>query len=225
MKEGQDKSFSEVWENLHATQEWGKYPSESVIRFVARNFYKKKREDVRILDFGCGAGANTWFLAREGFDVYAFDGSQSAIDKAKKYLEQEGQKEVHFTVQDGISIFYEDNFFDSVIDSVCIYANTKQNIDRMYEQIYRVLKKGGKLYSSCFGTETHGYKTGNEIETGTYENMTSGVLEGRGIAHFFTAEEFYEQLSKKGFVNICIDTMQYTDGGIPVEMLIAKAEK
>lgn len=48
------KSFCEVWEEIHAKNEWGKYPSESVVRFVARNYYKKDREKIRILDFGCG---------------------------------------------------------------------------------------------------------------------------------------------------------------------------
>ena len=84
------KSFDETWEEIHATQEWGKYPSESVIRFAARNYYKSDRKDVKILDFGCGGGSHTWYLAREGFDVYAFDGSQSAVKNVKVRLEQEG---------------------------------------------------------------------------------------------------------------------------------------
>lgn len=29
----------QLWENIHANQEWGKYPSEQVVRFVARNYY------------------------------------------------------------------------------------------------------------------------------------------------------------------------------------------
>ena len=39
------KSFDNVWEEIHASQEWGKYPSEPVIRFVARNYYKKDRKN------------------------------------------------------------------------------------------------------------------------------------------------------------------------------------
>lgn len=70
------KSFSEEWEKIHSTQEWGRYPSETVIRFIARNYYKTEREKIKILDFGCGAGAHTWYLAREGFDVYAFASMQ-----------------------------------------------------------------------------------------------------------------------------------------------------
>lgn len=29
------KSFNEEWEQIHQSMEWGKYPSENVIRFVA----------------------------------------------------------------------------------------------------------------------------------------------------------------------------------------------
>lgn len=124
------KSFSREWEKIHSTQEWGRYPSETVIRFIARNYYKTDRTMVKILDFGCGAGAHTWYLAREGFDVYAFDGSKSAVEKAKKYLAADGYEKVHFDVMDGAEIQYEKNFFDCVVDSVCIYANTTQNIKK-----------------------------------------------------------------------------------------------
>ena len=46
------KSFSEEWEKIHSTQEWGRYPSETVIRFIARNYYKTERERLKfwILD-------------------------------------------------------------------------------------------------------------------------------------------------------------------------------
>lgn len=218
-------AFSNEWEKIHSEQEWGHYPSEMVIRFVARNYYKAQRDQVKILDFGCGAGANTWYLAREGFDVYAFDGSQSAVSKAEKYLQKEGYSSVHFDVMDGIDITYKNEFFDCVIDSVCIYANMKEYIVKMYEQVYRVLKKGGKIFSSCFGTETTGYGTGICLEERTYENIENGVLSGRAIAHFFTKEEFLDVLEKAGFRNICIEEMNYTDNGAQVEMFIAKAEK
>lgn len=196
-----------------------------VIRFIARNYYKTDREKVKILDFGCGAGAHTWYLAREGFDVYAFDGSKSAVEKAKKYLASDGYENVHFDVMDGTEISYEKNFFDCVVDSVCIYANTIQNIQKMYKEVYEVLKMGGKLYTSCFGTQTQGYGTGNCIEYGTYENITSGVLEGRAVAHFFSKDKLKNTLIAAGFKNIVIDYILYTDNGVLVEQFIAKAEK
>lgn len=219
------KSFSKEWEEIHRNQEWGKYPSEQLIRFIARNFYNKDRKNIKILDFGCGAGANTWFLAREGFDVYAFDGSESAINRAKEYLNKEGYNNVHFSVMDGVELDYASDMFDCVVDNVCIYANKKAHIEIMYKEVYERLKKGGKLYSACFGEKTDGYGTGKYIEDNTYENIEKGPLEGRAIAHFFTKDELRETLEVSGFHNIIIDEMLYTDDGILVQMLIAKADK
>ena len=83
-----EKSFNQEWETVHSTQEWGMYPTEHVIRLVARNYYKTlERSKVKMLDFGCGTGAHTWYLAREGFDAYAFDGSESTIKRAKERFE------------------------------------------------------------------------------------------------------------------------------------------
>ncbi|MBR1383475.1 MAG: hypothetical protein IJ555_06660 [Ruminococcus sp.] len=54
------KSFDSKWEKVHQERDWGKYPAESTIRFVARNFYSvPDRSRVKILDFGCGGGATT----------------------------------------------------------------------------------------------------------------------------------------------------------------------
>ncbi len=219
------KTYVEEWDRIHKAQDWGKYPCEQVIRFVARNYYKLEREKVRILDFGCGGGAHTWYLAREGFDVYAFDGSETAVQKAKRYLEEEGFFDVKFSVQDGININYANDFFDCVIDDVCVYANEIQAINKMYENIYRVMKPGAKLYSSCFGKNTDGYREGVMLEEGTYKDIPSGALAGRAVAHVYDQKEFEEVLKEAGFCNIQIDSMIYTDNGSRVETFWAIAHK
>lgn len=142
------KSFDAIWETIHKNQEWGKYPSEPVIRYVARNYYNKNRSQIKILDFCCGAGSHTWYLAREGFDVYAFDGSESAVNKVKGRLEKEGLK-ADLRVRDALELDYEDNFFDCVIDSVSIYANKFENIIKMYEKIYEYDKTGREYFYIC----------------------------------------------------------------------------
>lgn len=219
------QSFSHVWEDIHKECEWGKYPSESVVRFIARNYYSQERQKIKILDFGCGGGAHTWFLAREGFDVYAFDGSESAVRKTGNYLKNEGGLACHLAVMDGIDLKYDGDFFDCVIDNATVYSNLYENICKMYEEIFRVLKKGGRLYTSCFGTETQGYGTGDRIEDGTYENIEAGVLSGRGMAHFFSKQQLEDTLARTGYKGILIDTMVYTDLGTKVEMLLAQSEK
>lgn len=39
-------SWDSVWEKIFQEQEWGKYPGESLIQFIARNFYKMDRKNI-----------------------------------------------------------------------------------------------------------------------------------------------------------------------------------
>lgn len=218
------KSFDEEWEVIHSTHEWGAYPTEHVIRFIARNYYQKQRKNIRILDFGCGGGAHTWYLAREGFDVYAFDGSKSAIERAEKRLGRE-HLVAHFRVEDALEVNYPDDFFDAVVDNVCVYGNIMSNINTMYKNIYRMLKPHGKLLTTCFGKQTDGYGTGEKLEKDTYVHITEGALIDRGTTHFFDKEELESTLQKAGFSDINIDTILYTDNHIRIEQYVAIAEK
>lgn len=218
------KAFDEIWEKIHSTQEWGQYPSEHVIRFVARNFYNKDRKHTKLLDFGCGGGAHTWYMAREGFEVYALDGSPSAIEKTKKRLEHD-ELTANLLVMDGTQMDYPLNYFDGIIDNVTICANMNCAIQEMYDRCYKALKKNGKFFTSCFTKETDGFGTGIKIEENTYRDLTRGCLSGRAIVHFFTEKELFGILSEVGYKNIQIDTLSYTDNTIKVDMILAQAEK
>src|SRR5438105_645758 len=83
-------SWDPVWEDIFKSQPWGRYPGEDLIRFVARNFYKApSRSSVRILEVGCGPGANLWYMAREGFSVFGIDGAPTALELARLRLDRE----------------------------------------------------------------------------------------------------------------------------------------
>lgn len=221
------KTFDEIWEEIHKELEWGKYPPEDVIRFIARNFYKLDREKTKILDFGCGTGAVTWYVAREGFDAYGFDGSKTAIEKASKRMSEEGVK-AKLYVADAGNIPFENNYFDAVIDSAVIYANKITDIKNILNEIKRVLKDGGKIFSTgLFNFKTTGYNTGEKIEDGTYRELKEGVLAHRGTVHFFTIDEIKEIWSEIGFKNIKIDSVERTDmgGKYTVGFFMVEAEK
>jgi len=202
----------------------GVYPSEHIIRFVARNYYAvQNRKDIKILDFGCGAGAHTWFLAREGFDTYAFDISKTVVERLKAQLLKENLN-AHVEVLDGNDFHYKD-FFDAVIDNVSIMTNLMKDIILMYKNVYSALKQGGKFITVVFGKETTGYKTGTKVEDGTYENITQGPLQRLGYRHFFDNDELMQTLSSIGYKNIKIDFMKYTDNGNNVQQIMAIGEK
>ncbi|MCI6033938.1 class I SAM-dependent methyltransferase [Fusobacterium varium] len=220
------KSFNKDWEKIHQDNVWGQYPSEDVIRFIARNFYSfNDRSKIKILDYGCGAGANTWYLSREGFDVYAFDGSISAVEKTKQKLNKDNLK-AELIVADALEINYKNNFFDCIIDSAVIYANTVESIKRMYLNIFNILKSNGKLLTTgLFTTNTSGYGTGFFLEENTFKDVENGILKNRGTAHFFKKDEIYNILNMIGFVNIKIGTIKRIEDEVITEYFIVSAEK
>lgn len=126
---------------------------------------------------------------------------------------------------DGATLTYDNDYFDAIIDNVCIYANTIENIRSMYTECYRVLKPSGKLITVAFSTETTGYGSGIEIEKNTYKDISHGRLEGRGTTHFFEEEELKHILSNTGFKNIQIDYINYTDCGDLISMFVTTCEK
>lgn len=221
------KTFDTVWEDIHQECEWGKYPSEEIIRFVARNYYKYNRKDINILDVGCGTGAITWFLAREGFSAYGFDGSITAINKAKNRMQAE-ELNAELIVCDAANLPYEDSKMDAVIDSAVIYANCVSGIKLILKECYRVLKEGGKFFSTgLFMVGMTGYKTGEKIEVNTYRELTEGCLTHRGTVHFFEKQEILELWTEAGFKNIQINSLYRTEqnGENEIKYFMVEAQK
>ncbi len=179
--------FNSIWNDLFAHQSWGKYPSEDLIRFVARNFYKRPdRSDVVLLEVGCGPGANIWFLAREGFRFAGIDGSESAILQAGQRLDgeiQDWKRRGSLHVGDVENLPFEDRQFDAVIDHECVYCNGLKSSQRIYQEMARVLKPGGKFFSRTFEQGSWGDNTGEKLDD-NYFNVAEGPLAGKGASRF-----------------------------------------
>lgn len=119
-----------------------KYPHEKLIQFVFRAF-PDAREKVRILDLGCGTGANTVFLVQEGFNVAATDLSQLAIDKTIQRLNGRKAEVKQGTVS---HIEFGANTFDCVVSVGVLECAGLQHFSQAIAEIIRVLKPGGTAF-------------------------------------------------------------------------------
>jgi ubiquinone/menaquinone biosynthesis C-methylase UbiE len=191
-------AWDPVWEQIFSNLEWGKYPPEDFIRFIARNFYGvENRKKIRILEVGCGPGANLWFLAREGFTVYGIDGSETAINKAKKRLNSECPNwQGELVVGDISSLPYEDEFFNAVVDIEAIYCNAYAVSKKIYDELARVSIKGGGLYSRTFATGCWGDKTGQSVGHNAWV-VGEGPMSGKGYTRFTCSDEITDLM--RGF--------------------------
>ncbi len=186
-----------TWEQIFRSQDWGRYPPEELIRFVARNYFSAPdRSEIRILELGCGAGANIWFLAREGFDTYGIDGSQTAIDKAERRLREEGEK-ARLQIGDVNSIlsFFPPGYFDAVVDVACLQHNDLQAVQSILDQVQVALKPQGRFFSMMVATGSLGDGLGRELAPGTFIDIEEGPLKDKGLCHFFTLDEVRQLFS------------------------------
>lgn len=208
MKNENELSWDPVWEDVYKTREWGKYPGESLIQFIANNFYNKNRSKVKLLEVGCGTGANVWYMSREGFDVTGIDGSQTAIQKAIARFEAENLK-AQLLVGDIINLPFEDHFFDGVIDVECLYCNNTINTERILQEIKRVLKPNGLFYSRTFTERMYIGKNPTKISKFEYVDISEGPQAGHGFIRLIDKIEI-NNLYGKCFNIRAIDNLDHS---------------
>lgn len=185
-------AFDATWEKIFQIKKWGRYPSEEIVRFISAVFRDvSDRRMLRLLDLGCGGGAHTWFLAREGFETYGIDGSESGIRQARSLLEQDGLN-AHLTVGDFTHLGYPGGYFDGVIDSSAVQHNRMNDIQTIHKEIWRVLKPGGRFCAIMINTKTTGWSHADKLEEGTFQNFTGGSIQKDLLTHFFSESEVRE---------------------------------
>jgi len=180
------------WDKIFTESEWGKYPPEELIRFIAVNFYKYLgHRQVKILEVGSGTGANLWYLAREGFDATGIDGSKIGVENAVKRLKNESLQ-ARVLAGDVVNLPFDGNSFDCVIDIECLCSNSYQDTKKIVDEIYRVLKPQGKFFSKTFMVDSEGDGKGKKIEgeENTYlESFKDTATKGCGIIRFTSEKE------------------------------------
>jgi len=193
-----------LWENIHAQRTWGKYPNEELVRFVGRNYLylsKENKNKLSVLEIGVGQGANLWFLAKEGFSVFGFDISYSAIRKAKKHLKEFNIPDASMPalivadVREGIPF---KTSFDLILDSLAICCCTYTEHFTIYRSIYNALKPAGVFWSMHVLKNSWGYGSGKEIDKDTFE-ASEGPFKGLGAIHYADLCDLVDMIRCAGF--------------------------
>ncbi len=138
---------------------------------------------MRILDLGCGPGACSWYLAREGFAVFGIDGSPTAISQSQERLKDEGLWG-DFLVGDFTELPWPSSYFDAVIDVVSMTCNKLTDSMKIIKEVYRVLRPGGRFFSIAFKNGCYGDGLGNQVGPHTFKDIMEGPLAGQGIIRF-----------------------------------------
>ena len=180
-------------------------------------------EGSKVLEAGCGVGAQTITLARNSpqAEITSVDISKPSLNHAKALIKNEGIRNVQFQTADIMELPFDDETFDHVF--ICFVLEHLPDPVGALVSLKRVLKKGGSItviegdHGSCyFHPETEeavkAWKCLIEVQT----DLNCNPLMGR---------ELYPLLKEAGFEDIQIDPrVVYVDESKPelVEGFIKK---
>ncbi len=140
--------------------EKGDLPWDSNIRSreLARVITETPIIPCRAVELGCGTGTNALFLAKQGFEVTAFDISSVATEQATLRAKEAGVK-VDFVSDDLCALKWDGRPFDFIFDRGCYHCAREESIEKMQATLAK-LSKPGTRYLSLIGNATA--KHGNE---------------------------------------------------------------
>jgi SAM-dependent methyltransferase len=125
-------------------------------RFLVSQQHRLK-PGMRALAVADGEGRNGVWLAQQGLDVLAVDGSPVAIEKARR-LAQARRVSLRFEVADLLAWTWPRAEFDLVV-AIFIHFRPRDRA-RMHAAMAQAVKPGGLLIMECFTTTQLEYGTG-----------------------------------------------------------------
>lgn len=188
-------SFSTEWEEVYKNQNHlSIWPWSDVVSYVKR-YSNPTDNNFRVLELGCGAGANIPFFKSLGVEYHAMDGSQTIVDKLHLQF-PEFKKTIK--VGDFTKTKFMESYYDLIIDRAALTHNDTEAIENCIFNIHSALKVGGKFVGiDWFSTVHADFSKGEEIKGDFYtkKDIKEGQFIGLGNVHFSDKEHLLNLFS------------------------------
>jgi len=183
------------------------YPNEELLRFFGSYYFTLSpavRKQLRVLEVGCGSGANLWMIAREGFETYGVDLSSEGLALCEQMLSKWG---VSASLKQGdMSVLpYGNEFFDVIVDVFSSYCLPEKPFGRFLDEVARVLKAGGRFFSYHPSKNSEAFINPGpalRIDASTLDGIrrpTSPYYPQDYPFRFIDPEDFARMLERRGF--------------------------
>lgn len=145
--------MKEIWESRYAEEEYvyGKEPNAYFKSFI------DNAQPGKILLAAEGEGRNAVYAALKGWEVYAFDQSENARNKALN-LAAKFNVSINYNICDYADTVYDLNSFDAI--GIFYFHLPEKEKAEAYDIIFKYLKPKGKLIMEVFHKEQLVNKSG-----------------------------------------------------------------
>jgi len=206
MNKKKNQGFGKEWEKLYKKSIHSPvWPWSDVVSYM--NIYCKSIFNFKkVLEIGCGSGANIPFFQTRGNQYFGIDGSKIIIRKLKKkfpklknnLVASDFTKEINFN-----------KVFDVVIDRGSSIHNTSINIDRCLKLLVKKLRIGGFYIGvDLFSSDHTAAKLGKHVDKFTRTNIDINQFRGAGKVHFFSKKSLIQLFVSNGFEILTLEHTQ-----------------
>jgi ubiquinone/menaquinone biosynthesis C-methylase UbiE len=143
------------------------YPNEALLQFLAANYFQLSMEErgkVKVLEVGCGSGANLWMMAKEGFQVEGVDSSAKALELAQIHLREKWGVSALLKNGSFLDLPYAKDSFDAVVDVVSLQHIGMQDSRSALREVARVLQPCGKFFSHRLSDHSVMFSQATDLE-------------------------------------------------------------
>ena len=176
-------NFSVEWDSIYKEgKQLAIWPMSDLVSYVMRHA-KPSGNQFRVLEIGCGAGANIPFFLSLGVEYFGVEGSSFIVDSLIKRFPMlsDSIKCGDFTIK----IPFEGQF-DLVVDRSSLTHNSTDAIKKCLNIVSKRLKVGGKYIGiDWFSTNHSEYNKGIvAVDNNTKTDFKNGQFKDVGNVHF-----------------------------------------
>lgn len=175
------------------------------------------REDENVLDIGSGGGLDVFLASKKvgpKGKVTGLDMTEQMVKRARQNARKGNYTNVEFKLGEAEDIPLNDNSVDLAMSNCVI--NLAPDKEKVYREIYRVLKTGGRFVISDLVTE-------KELDKSIKDNPEKLVA---CVGGALTEKDYIGAIKKAGFINVkIIKKSSMVVSGVPVLSETIRGEK
>ncbi|MBR9679752.1 MAG: methyltransferase domain-containing protein [Candidatus Altiarchaeota archaeon] len=172
----------DCWENKHSKRiDTMKEPNKFAEQVLDHT------KSGKLLDLGCGLGADAIFFAETGFEVTALDFSKTGLEALKSRKGALAIEMIEADLKDDLSEF-KDSGFDIVYSRLSLQYFSHDETSKIFSEIKRILKPAGWFFFMVKSTSDPEYGKGEKLENDVF------VLDGY-FQHFFSKKKILSNMT------------------------------